>query len=146
MKKIGTRIEVMNGGAKQTRGGYTKKTLRYTKGGNIVPVRLLVGGGFLNTHIQKLKEAAQKKAYEFKKNPKFASLGEKFKQKALITVLTTMKGMKGMKALDKTEINAVLNLDNIKKADIKKLIEDIQKRHQTNFQIPPMIQTFLNKQ
>ena len=31
MKTVGTRIEVMNGGAKQTRGGYTKKTLRYTK-------------------------------------------------------------------------------------------------------------------
>tara|TARA_B100001769_G_C21546003_1_gene311509 strand:- start:116 stop:475 length:360 start_codon:yes stop_codon:yes gene_type:complete len=47
MKTIGTRIEVMNGGAKQTRGGYTKKTLRYTKGGNIVPV-MLRGGVFLS--------------------------------------------------------------------------------------------------
>jgi hypothetical protein len=53
MKTIGTRIEVMNGGAKQTRGGYTKKTLRYTKGGNIVPV-MLRGGVFLK-YLKELK-------------------------------------------------------------------------------------------
>jgi len=64
MKTIGPRIEVMNGGAKQTRGGYTKKTLRYTKGGNIVPVRLLKGG---LSSLKGLKEAAQKKRNELKK-------------------------------------------------------------------------------
>jgi len=74
MKKIGTRIEVMNGGAKQTRGGYTKKTLRYTKGGNIIPVRLVVEGGFLT---KRLKKAALKGITKLQQNPKLAELQKK---------------------------------------------------------------------
>jgi hypothetical protein len=54
MKRIGTRLQVMNGLAKQTGGGLKKKDLKYNKRGKIVSKKLsamaIQSGGFFDTH------------------------------------------------------------------------------------------------
>ena len=39
MLKIGTREQVLNGYAKQTKGGYKKNNLKYNTSGNIVIIK-----------------------------------------------------------------------------------------------------------